>query len=163
MRTEPTHVGQTVIRAASNRDQLRCDRNRNLLGSDGANIETDGSMDPVEQMCGYALFLQSLEDFNRLAFGPDHSDVTGAGLHRPTQNSHVIAMAAGDDDDIGRLVRIEFLRRLLEVKRVHFAGVGKAFLGGIRGAIICDDDIESCIRSYLAKVYRNVACTENIK
>jgi len=38
-------------------NQLGRNRNRNLLGRDGADVESDGRMDAVEQMRGHAFFL----------------------------------------------------------------------------------------------------------
>ena len=160
---EPAHVGQAGAGVAPNRDQLRRDRNRNLLRSDGADIESDGRVHALEQMRGHAFLLQRLKNLDHLALRSDHADVAGASLHRPAQDAHVVAVAAGDDDDAGSLVRIELLDSFIEIERMNFASGRKAFFRGVGGAVVRDDEVKPCISGDLTKVYRNVTCTEYIK
>src|SRR5947207_11601401 len=43
-RVEPAHVRQRALHATASGDQLGCDRDGNLIRSDRADIESDGSM-----------------------------------------------------------------------------------------------------------------------
>ena len=113
---------------AADGDQFGGDGDCDFLGSDGADVEADGGVNAVEKMRGHAFFLQSLENLDHFALGADHADIAGARLHGPAEDAHVVAVAAGDDDDVGGLVGIELLRGLVEIERVHFACGGEAFL-----------------------------------
>ena len=93
--------------------------------------------------------LRYLDDF---PLGTDHADVAGTCFDRPPQDPHVVAVAAGDDDDVRRLVRIEPLNRLTEIHRVHFAGVREALFGRIGGPIIGHNDVEPGRSSRPAKI-----------
>src|SRR5271155_3170055 len=156
-------MGQACTRMPAKCDQLCRNRNRNLLGGDGADVESDGGVDLVEEMGGYAFLPQRFKDSNHFALGADHPDVAGAGLHGPAQQTHVVAMTAGDDDDVGSFVGIKLLRRLIEIKRMYFAGGREAFLGRVGGAVVGDDGVETCIRGHLTKICSYVTCAENIK
>src|SRR5260370_16900136 len=88
-------------------------------------------MNSVEQMRGQALFLQRLKDTDDLTLGADHANVAGPRLHGPTQDPHVVAVAARDNHDIGRFVRIELLHRIIELKRMNLAGRTEPFFGDV--------------------------------
>src|ERR1700745_2421245 len=109
-------------------DQLRSNRHRNLFRRDGADVESHRSMYAIEQVRGQSLFLQRLEYLNHFALGADHANVAGARLHRPAQDAHIVAMPAGDDHDVGSLVRVELLDGLVEIKGMHLASSGETIL-----------------------------------
>src|SRR5580692_12194699 len=144
-------------------DQLCRNRYRNLLGGDGADVESDGGMDAVKQTSRYAFLAQRFKDSNHFALGADHPDVAGAGPHGPTQQAHVVAMTTGDDDDVGSFAGIKLLRRLIEIKRAHFAGGRETLLGRIGGAVVSNDRVKPRIGCNLAKVCGYMTCAENIK
>src|SRR5580704_1502271 len=160
---EPAHVGQASTRVPANRNQLCRDGNRNLLRGDGADVESDGRVNPVKQMRRHAFLLQRLEDLDHLALGADHADIAGASLHRPAQHAHVVAVTASDNNDVGGLVRLERAGGFVEVERMHFASRRKAFLSGVGGSIVGNDEVKARISGNLAKVYRYMTCTKNIK
>jgi len=135
---------------------------RDLFRRDGADIESDGGVNPVERWAA-GLRLQSLENFDDFALGPDHADVARASFRGPAQDTHIVTVAARDDDEVGGFVRIELLHRLVEIERMHFNGQRENVLGGVGGAVVSHDDVEACIAGNLAKVYSDMACTENIK
>src|SRR4029077_3421147 len=121
------------------------------------------SMHAVEEVYGYPFLLQRLEDFNHLAFGANHPHVAGSRLHRPAQNSHIIPMPSRNNDDVGRLIWIELVKRLFKIQGMYFASQREPFLRGIRGAIVSHDYIKARSRCCLTKTMGYVACTKNIK
>src|SRR5260221_2475720 len=83
---EPAQMGKGGARVTAHRNQFSSDRHSNLLRRNGADIESDGSVDAIKQMCRHALILQRFENLDDLALRADHPDVTRPRLHRPTQN-----------------------------------------------------------------------------
>src|SRR5271165_2238943 len=136
---------------SADRNQLRRDGNGDLFWGDGANIQANRCVNTVEKMRRYTFLAQRLEDLHDLTFRTDHAHVAGARLHGPAQDAHIVAMAACDDHDVGRLVRVELLRSLIEIEGVNLAGGGEAFLGGVGGAVVSHHDVKSCARRSLTK------------
>src|SRR6266576_2700753 len=145
------------------RDQLGSDRYGDLLRGYGPDIEPDRRMNPVEKMRGQALFLQRLKDTDHLTLGTNHPNVASARLHSPAQDAHVVAVAASDNYDIGRFVGIELPHRLIELECMYLAGGRKAFLGGVRRAVVGDDNVEPGWHRCSTKVDRHMTCTEKVK
>src|ERR1700731_172019 len=114
-------------------------------------------------MSRHALFLQWLRDFDHFAFGADHANVARASLHRPAQNTHIVAMAPSNDHNVRSLVGFELRECFVEIENMHFASGGKAFLGRIGGAVIRYNKFKTSIGCNLAKVDGNVTCAEYIK
>ena len=79
--------GRLALGVPANSDQLCRNRDRDLLGRDGANVESDRCVDAVEQMRGHAFLLQRFKDADHFALRADHSDIAGASLHRPAQDA----------------------------------------------------------------------------
>src|SRR5258708_6927473 len=156
-------MGQSVCSLTRKSNQVCGNGDCNLFRRDRANVDANRRMYPIEQIRGQAFFAQSLENLDLFAFGANHSDITRARLNPPTQQTHVIAMASSNDDNIRRLVGIEFFRDLIELKRVHFMSCGESLLRSVRGTIVGDDDFKSRIRSRLTKIESYVTCTENVK
>src|SRR5229473_3949449 len=159
---EPTHVryGGSVT---AHGNQFGGDGHGNLFGSDGTDVQSNRRVHSVEQVRRQSLLLQRFEDLDHLALGSDHADVAGRGLHRPAQDPHVVAMAAGDNDDVRRLSWVQLACGFIEVEGVNFVGVWKSFLGRVGTAIVSHDEVETGIRSYPAKIDSYVTCTEKIK
>ena len=124
---EPAHVRYGCDGVAAQGDQLGGDRDRDLFGRDGADIESDRGVNPVEKMGWQAFLSETLENFDDFALGPDHADIARASFEGPAQDTHIVAVAARDDDEVGGFVRVELLHRLVEIERMHFTGSGKTF------------------------------------
>ena len=144
-------------------NQFGGDGHGNLFGSDGTDVQSNRRAHAVEQVRRQSLLLQRFEDLDHLALGSDHADVAGRSLHRPAQDAHVIAMAAGDNDDVRRLSWVQLARGFVEVEGVHLVGFWKSFLGRVGTAIVGNDEVETCIRCYPAKIDSYVTCTEKVK
>src|SRR5256885_11259011 len=102
-------------------DKLGRDRDRNLFGSDGSDVEAHGGMYTVKPMGGNAFLLQRLENLDDLALRSDHPDIARPCLDRPAQDAHIVTVPTGNDDDIGRFIGIELLRGVVEIEGVDFA------------------------------------------
>src|SRR5579863_9742981 len=97
---EPAHVGQRSFGVAADCDELGGNGDRDFFGSDCANIQTDGSVDFLEKRFGKAFLGEFAEDCDRLSFRTNHPYVASRSLYRPTEDTHVVAVTASDDDDI---------------------------------------------------------------
>src|SRR6267378_1714664 len=114
-------------------------------------------------MSRQTLRLQLLEDGDGLPLRTDHPDVACRSLHRPAQHSHIVAVPARYDHDVGRLAGGELRRGFLEIFGDHLLRLGEAFAIRVGLAIIYYRDIEAGNSRNLVKACRYVACAENIK
>src|SRR5580698_1154865 len=109
------------------------------------------------------LRLQLFEDGDGLPLRPDHPHIARRSLHRPAQHSHIVAMPAGDDHDVGRFARRKLRRSLLEIFDDDLLRLRKAFAIGISLAIVDHGDVESGDARNLIKTRSHMTSAENIK
>src|SRR5216684_1510599 len=150
-------------RVSPNRDQFSGNGYGDFLRSDGSDVETNRRMHPIEKVGRHTFLLKRLENLNDLALGADHADIAGTSLNGPAEDTHIVSMAAGNDDDIRRFVGIQMLHGLVEVFRMNLASRWETLFGGEGSAVIGDNHVKSGIGSRLGKIDGNVACAENIK
>src|SRR5438270_10188890 len=138
-----THVRQDGVATTPYSNKLGRNRHGDFFRRNRADVETYGRVDTLKQVARHAFFLQFLVDGDNFSFGPDHTDVARRSLDRPAQHTHVVAVTAGDNDNVGRFGRLDVGHGFVEIVGMDFAGIGKTFAVGIALAIVDDYDIET--------------------
>ena len=110
---------------------------------------------------GSPSFSSSLTTEIDLALAADHGDVARRGGDGPAQHAHVVAMAAGDDDDVAGVVDGQLREDLFVFRGVDFVRFGKAFAIGERLAVVDDHGAKPARFAILREALRNVAGAEN--
>ena len=114
-------------------------------------------------MGGQTFLLKLFEDGDGLASGSDHADVAGGGLHGPAQHTHIVAMAAGDDDDVGRFVGRDLGHCFFEIFGDDLVGLGETFAVRVGFTVVDDGDIESGDAGDLIEAGGDVTGAEDVE
>lgn len=148
---------------SARRNQLRHDRDRNLLRCDRANLQSHGRVHVLKLLERNAFFFKFLVNRDHLTLRPDHANIASRRAHRPAQYPQVIAMSAGHDHDISRLADLQPLAGLVKIIGNHLACCRKTLPIRITVAIVHNRNIEACNLRHMVEAIRHVACAEDVK
>ena len=144
-------------------NHLGYDRDRDFFRRDRSDFQAHGSHYPLEQLRIQSLLLQLFIDRQHFALRSDHPDIARAGLYCPTQDAHVIAMPAGNNHQVGVLVRRDARQRGFEIFCDDLACVWKTLSVGIALAIVDNHHVESRGPRNFIYVVRNVTGAEQVQ
>ncbi len=85
-------------------DEFSHDGDGDFFWRDGSDINADGGVDAGKLLGGNAFFFQLFVDGDGFALRADHADITRRSFSGPAKHAHIVTMAAGDDDDVRRII-----------------------------------------------------------
>ena len=111
-------------------DDLRHDRQRDLLRRGSANFQPDGRMQPRQRLLGDARLSQSLDALFVGALAAQHADVGGFRRQRGFQRRVIDFRIVGQQGEVGVAVHDDLRQRLVGEAVVDAVDIGEALVGG---------------------------------
>src|SRR5450432_1260457 len=156
-------AGHTRRHPSAHGDHFGDNGHRNFFRRNRADLQPYGSVYVGKFVGGDAFLFQLFVDGNCFPARADHAQIASVQIYRPAQNSHVVAVSAGDNHDVRRLGNMQPPRNVLEIFGDHLAGLGKTFAVGVACAVVHDDDVEAGDASNLVEVVGHVSGAEDVE
>src|SRR6266852_4077620 len=149
------------LRIAAHGNQLRDDADGDLFRRERAEFESHGRENALEFFGAIAFCFQCFVHRQNFAFAADHADIASRRAHGPGQHAHIFLVSAGDDDEVGGGVRLNFLEGLV-VAREDVLRHGEALEIGEGFAVVDYTDGEAGGACGFGHGHGHVAATEEI-
>lgn len=108
---------------------------------DGADVEAYGGLDALQGLAGDAGGFQVFEDREDFSARADEANVLRRGVDDGGEGAAVVAVASGDDDDVGAVIDAAVGQGLVDGAG-EAARAGEARGGGEVGAVVDDGNVE---------------------